>query len=206
MSTSNEYSDQISISLDLYGSECSAQLENSLHNELNESFKSRVRSWHGPAAGAPIMVQAVMDIYNNLPDEIQQVLISLVLTTIRNAIKKLTEYEPAVTRFEIRRVGYDIVFYGHEGEEIPISISEMNELVRDIGCFVENEHDRGNIVGGIELPCDLSRNENRNVCHLGDGSMNLWYVKYKDSVDGVLFACYDNENDFLINEVEPIFY
>lgn len=200
----DKYFNQISVSFDLYGSGCSSLLENNLHDELSKSFNARVRSWHGPAAGAPVMVQAVMDIYNNLPDEIQQALITFVMSAIKNAIKRFAEYVPILTQLEIRKVGYDIKFYGYEGEEIPLNISEINELVQQIDYFVKREQGQGNNVGKIELPCDLSGNANGdNICNLGYGSKDLWFVSYKDSIEGRLFACYDNANKLLITEVEP---
>lgn len=207
MDIEDKYLNQISVSFDLYGSECSSLLEKNLHDELNKSFNARVRCWHGPAAGAPVMVQAVMDIYNNLPDEIQQALIAFVINAVKSAIKRFSEYPPVVSQFEIRRKGYDIKLYGHEGEEISMDISEINDLVQQIDSFVKGEQDRGNDVGKIELPCELSVNASgSNVCNLGYGSKDLWFVSYKDSIEGRFFACYDNANNSLIAEVELAIY
>lgn len=203
MDIEDKYLNQISVSFDLYGPECSSLLEKNLRDELNKSFNARVRSWHGPAAGAPVMVQAVMDIYNNLPDEIQKALIAFVINAVKSAIKRFSKYAPVISQLEIRKSEYDIKFYGYEGEEISIDISEINGLVQQIDSFVKREQDQGNDVGKIELPCDLSVNASgSNVCNLGFGSKDLWFVSYKDSIEGGLFACYDNANNFLIADVE----
>lgn len=196
-----EYSDQISVSLNLFGSGCTASLEEAIRETLSKDYKVHVRSWKGPAAGTSIMAQVAIEFYSSIPEEIKQVLVRLALGAITAALKKVTERHAIITEVILLDVDCDIRIHSYEGEELILSDSERNSIVRGIKRLIKREQANGNEIGQVDLPCELSEDHGEKRCFLGSGSYDLWYLRYKEHSMGAYFGCYDNANDCFIEDV-----
>lgn len=201
MYTVDEYFGQISVSLELSGSGCTALLEKDVREELSKSFNTRVRSWKGPAAGTSIMAQAIIEFYDNIPEDIKELLVKAVLHAIKVALKKVTERHAVITEIVLLDIDCDIRIHSFEGEELKLSDSERNTTLQNIRRFIALERARGNEIGQVDLPCELSDEGDRIVCYFGSGSSDLWYLRYKEHSAGAYFGCYDNANDCFIDDV-----
>lgn len=198
------YMDQVSLTLVVCGSGCTTKLEKELRAELSKSFRTRVRSWHGPAAGASVMAEAIIDFYTNMPDEVKQLLVSIVLEAIKASFAKLLRHDSAITSITLHDLDYDIKICSREGGDIEFERSEMNRLMKEIDHFVNSEQKIGNEVGSIVLPCDLFDQNGKKECSFGNGSYDLWYVMYKEDINRGYSACYDNANKCFIEDVVPV--
>lgn len=201
MGQEKEYKDQASLTLLVFGSGCTTKLESDLRTELSNSFRTHVRSWHGPAAGASVMAEAIIDFYTSMPDEVKQLLIAAIWEAIRSAISKFVKWDSTITSITIRDIDYDVKICSREGAGLELERSEMNILLNQIKHFVDSERKAGNEVGSVVLPCILSERNGVRECSFGDGSQDLWYVSYKEEINRGYSVCYDNANKCFVEDV-----
>ena len=137
-----------------------------------------------------------------LGEIITEALISLAVERVLGAIvdavgKRFKSSSPYCSEVTISTT-YDLTIRIIPDGEVDVSSVDIGGIVDKVNAFVQNEAEQGNHVSSVVLPCEICNNDDIGP-HLepGHGSLDLWYVTYRDG-ERLYQANYDAANGLFL--------
>ena len=194
---------QLLVRFDISGSGYSYELENYVRSELETEFNVVSRGGKMPAAGPELLVKVVLEFFGDpLGEIITEEIISLAVERVLGAIvdavgKRFKSSSPYCSEVTISTT-YDLTIRIIPDGEADVSSVDIGGIVDKVNAFVQNEAEQGNHVSSVVLPCEICNNDDIGP-HLepGHGSLDLWYVTYRDG-ERLYQANYDAANGLFL--------
>ncbi len=194
---------QLLVRFDISGSGYTYELEKYVRSELETEFNVISRGGKAPAAGPELLVQVALEFFNDplggiITGAIISSIADRVLGAILDAVGKLFKSSSSYCSEVTISTTYDLTIRIIPDGGADVSSVDIGGIVDKVNAFVQNEAERGNHVSSVVLPCEICNNDDIGP-HLepGHGSLDLWYVTYRDG-ERLYQANYDAANGLFL--------